>query len=262
MERREYLAAIGAIGLGSIAGCTEDTGDESGGRDTTETPNTESPTAEATTTEAPETEEPTTEAQTTEQTSSSEVTYQVRIQYRGEWSGSVGGDSSVRSVDGSGARTFDIEGDPFIVSANAQKQDDSSDTLTVQILEDGEVVAERSTSAEYGVAQVTSEDGMGGGGSDSGSGGSASESSFSVRVEYSGSWQGTIGTGGSTRSVDGSESQTIQIEGSPNIISANAQKQDAGSDTLTIQILEDGEVVEEASTSAEYGVAQISHSNY
>lgn len=217
MDRREYLAAIGAIGLGSIAGCTEDTGDGDGGQDATEAPDTEESTTETQTTE-----EQTTEEQTTEQTSSSEVTYQVRIQYTGEWSGSIGGDGSVRSVDGSGEQTFDIESDPFIVSANAQKQDDSSDTLTVQILENGEVIAERSTSTEYGIAQVTSEDGMGGGGSDSGSGGSGSESSFSVRVQYSGSWQGSIGTGGSTRTVEGSGSRTIQIDGSPNIISANA----------------------------------------
>ncbi|WP_143823805.1 DUF6517 family protein [Halosegnis longus] len=257
MDRREYLAAIGAIGLGSIAGCTEDTGDGDGGQDATEAPDTEESTTETQTTE-----EQTTEEQTTEQTSSSEVTYQVRIQYTGEWSGSIGGDGSVRSVDGSGEQTFDIEGDSFIVSANAQKQDDSSDTLTVQILENGEVIAERSTSAEYGIAQVTSEDGMGGGGSDSGSGGSGSESSFSVRVQYSGSWQGSIGTGGSTRTVEGSGSRTIQIDGSPNIISANAQKQDDNSDTLTIQILNDGEVVKDASTSAAYGIAQISYSNF
>ena len=42
------------------------------------------------------------------------------------------------------------------------------------------------------------------------------------------------------------------------IISANAQKTDSGSGTLTIQILKDGKVIEESSTDAEYGVASVS----
>jgi hypothetical protein len=42
-----------------------------------------------------------------------------------------------------------------IVSVNAQKQDDSASTLTVEIRHHGEVVAEASTSAEYGVAQTS-----------------------------------------------------------------------------------------------------------
>lgn len=188
-------------------------------------------------------------------------TYQVRIKYDGEWSGSIGGDGSVRSVDGSGTKTFDIQGDPFIVSANAQKQDDSSEKLTVQILKDGEVIAQRSTSSAYGVAQVTSEDGMGSG-DDSSSGSESTGATFTVRVKYDGEWSGSVGSGGSVRSIDGSGTKTITIEGSPSVISANAQKRDKGSGTLTIQILKNGEVVKESSTSAQYGMAQISYSNF
>lgn len=64
-------------------------------------------------------------------------------------------DGESRTVDGSGEETFEIDGDPMTVSANAQKEDDSSEELTVQSLEDGEVVSEQSTTAEYGVAQTT-----------------------------------------------------------------------------------------------------------
>jgi hypothetical protein len=151
-----------------------------------------------------------------------------------------------------------VQGDPFIVSANAQKRDGESGTLTVQILENGEVIAQRTTSAEYGVAQVTSEDGIQTA-SDGGSG--SAESTFEVRISYSGEWQASIGQGGSIRSVDGSGTETFTVDGEPSVISANAQKQDDSSDTLTVQILEDGAVVEETSTSAEYGVAQVSYSN-
>lgn len=193
-----------------------------------------------------------------------EATYQVRIIYDGDWSGSVGGDGSTRSVDGTGTETFDVDGDPFIVSANAQKQDDSNNELTVEILENGEVIAQESTTAGYGLAQVTSEDEYDSDDSSGDSNGDSSESSttFSVRIEYNGDWSGSIGGDGSTRSVDGSGTETFDIEGTPSIVSANAQKQDDSSGTLTVQILEDGEVVEETSTSAEYGLAQTSHSNF
>ena len=48
-----------------------------------------------------------------------------------------------------------MDKDAHIISANAQKQDSSSDNLTIQILKDGKVVKEASTNAEYGVAQVS-----------------------------------------------------------------------------------------------------------
>lgn len=93
-----------------------------------------------------------------EEEDSSSGSYSVRVQYDGEWSGSIAADGSSRSVDGSGEETFEIDGDPTTISANAQKQDDSSEELTIQILQDGEVVAEQSTTAEYGVAQTSYSD--------------------------------------------------------------------------------------------------------
>lgn len=82
--------------------------------------------------------------------------YSIRVQYSGEWSGSISADGSSRSIDGSGEETLDVNvEDVMTVSANAQKGDDSGEELTIQILEDGEVVKEQSTTAEYGVAQVS-----------------------------------------------------------------------------------------------------------
>lgn len=253
MDRRKFLTAASAISITAIAGCSgePDSQDSTGGGDSSSSE--ESTDAEGST-----------ESQS-DSSGSDDSSYQVRISYDGDWSGSIGGDGSSRSVDGSGTETFDIDGDPFIVSANAQKQDDSSDVLTVEILQGGEVIASQTTSASYGVAQVTSEDDV-----SSGDGSSQSESesesesasTYEVQVNYDGEWQGSISAGGSSRSVQGSGSETIEVDGSPDIISANAQKQDDGSGELTIQILEDGEVVEETSTSAEYGVAQVTFSNF
>lgn len=68
----------------------------------------------------------------------------------------MGGMDSTRTVDGDGTKTVEIDaGDSGIVSANAQKQDDSSSKLTIQILHNGKVVEESSTSAEYGMVQIS-----------------------------------------------------------------------------------------------------------
>lgn len=98
------------------------------------------------------------DSDSSESSDSSSSAYSVRVIYGGEWAGSIAADGSSRSVDGSGEETFEIEGEPMSVSANAQKQDDSSDELTIQILQGGEVVAEQSTTAEYGVAQTSYSD--------------------------------------------------------------------------------------------------------
>lgn len=41
---------------------------------------------------------------------SSSNTYSIRVQYSGDWSGSIAAGGSSRSVDGSGEQTFDVEG--------------------------------------------------------------------------------------------------------------------------------------------------------
>ena len=80
---------------------------------------------------------------------------QVKVIYSGDWSGAAGDTNSMNSISGSGEETIDLDDDAYIVSANAQKQDSGSDTLTIQISKDGKVVEESSTDAAYGVAQVS-----------------------------------------------------------------------------------------------------------
>ena len=79
-----------------------------------------------------------------------------------------------------------------------------------------------------------------------------------IKISYDGEWQGAAGDLGSTNTIQGTGDKTIDVDDDATIVSANAQKMDGGSGTLTIQILKDGKVVEESSTDAEYGVAQVS----
>ena len=78
-----------------------------------------------------------------------------------------------------------------------------------------------------------------------------------IKISYSGKWSGAVSTGGSTNSISGTGDKIIDLD-KGGMVSANAQKQDSSSGNLTIQILKDGKVVEEASTDSEYGVAQVS----
>lgn len=88
-----------------------------------------------------------------------ERSVEVRIIYDDAWQGSVGvsvdGSYNSKSVQGEGTKTISVDPDADSVSVNAQKDDDSRQTLTVQIVVDGEVVSEATTDAEYGVAQTS-----------------------------------------------------------------------------------------------------------
>jgi hypothetical protein len=89
-----------------------------------------------------------------------------------------------------------------------------------------------------------------------------------VEVEYDGDWQGAMGDGGNVRSVSlasapygaprGATTSYVDIDDSASIVSANAQKRDGGSGELTIRIVNQDGVYAEQSTSAQYGVAQVS----
>lgn len=86
--------------------------------------------------------------------SSSSGTVLVKIITSGNWSGSVGDGSTSKTIEGKGNYQQDM-GSAQTVSANIQKQTNSSDTLTVQILQNGKVIKQESTSAQYGVVTVS-----------------------------------------------------------------------------------------------------------
>ena len=86
----------------------------------------------------------------------------------------------------------------------------------------------------------------------------AAQKGVKVKINYDGEWSGALGSGGSTKSISGSGEDTIDIDSSTHVVSANAQKKDGSSGKLSIQIVKDGKVVEESDTDAEYGVASVS----
>jgi hypothetical protein len=150
--------AGGGVTTASVTPTAPATTTETGTAVTTET-STATVTPTATPTPTPTLTPTPSPTSTPSATPTPEVTYSVRIEYSGEWQGafSVTGDgsSSTRSISGVGTQTIDVDPPVTILSVNAQKQAENSEELTVQILQNGEVVAEASTTAEFGVAQVS-----------------------------------------------------------------------------------------------------------
>ena len=82
----------------------------------------------------------------------STATFNVVIQSDTSWSGSIGGGTSSRTIQGDGSETWEITGTMAV--AVIQKQT-SDGYLTVKITRNGNVVAQQSTTADYGVVTVS-----------------------------------------------------------------------------------------------------------
>lgn len=92
---------------------------------------------------------------------SSRVTQiQIKVEYSGSWQGVRGDISTLESWSGTGSKTVTLnrpsDASIWIISANAQKLDGSADALRIMITKtDGTILREGSTTAAYGVAQIT-----------------------------------------------------------------------------------------------------------
>lgn len=86
------------------------------------------------------------------------------------------------------------------------------------------------------------------------------ETGIQVEIDYSGKWQGALGTGANVKSVSGNGAQTFTLQSNVALVSVNAQKMDDSSKTLTVSILKNGKVVATENTNAAYGVAMTSAS--
>lgn len=192
---------------------------------------------------------------TVQSTSAGSSGVQIRITYSGTWSGSYYNDGTSSSVDGTGSKVISLDNAKGIVSASFQKKDNSQDELKVEILKDGDILKSGTTSASYGVVLVASS--ISGAGSSS-STSSSSSKSIQVKVNYNGPWAGAYYTGGTAISVEGSGSQTYTLTNPNYAVSAMIQKKDDSASELSVEIIEDGNILKTGSTTASYGIVSIS----
>ena len=84
------------------------------------------------------------------------------------------------------------------------------------------------------------------------------DSDIQIRITCDGYWHGSVGVGSSQASYSGFGDKLINLDGdSSDIVAAAIQKQDSGDGKLKVEIIKDGKVVKDASTTSEYGVVSL-----
>ncbi|HOX34722.1 MAG TPA: hypothetical protein PLO06_03405 [Methanoregulaceae archaeon] len=78
----------------------------------------------------------------------------VRVQYPGNFSGSVGIQGSMRDVSGNGDRFFQIPSTGKIIDASIQKQDNSGRMLEVAFYNNGTLIKQGNTTAPHGTLNL------------------------------------------------------------------------------------------------------------
>lgn len=120
----------------------------------------------------------------------------------------------------------------------------------------GIILPDSNTSDIYEDSYDYSDDIISSGSSDSDYG--IGDSDIQIRVTCDGDWQGSVGVGSSQASYSGSGDKLINLDGdSSDIVAAAIQKQDSGNGKLKVEIIKDGKVVKDASTTSEYGVVSL-----
>ena len=77
--------------------------------------------------------------------------YQAHIIYNGTWSGKVGDPNYIREVSGRGDESYNLDCAPWDkVTMVIEKSDGSSNELKIELLKNGNVVAENSTTSSTG----------------------------------------------------------------------------------------------------------------
>ena len=78
----------------------------------------------------------------------------LEVVYSGMWSGAYGTKDAIKSNEGFGNATLDLPSDATSIQAMFQKQESTSETLTLRLLRDGVVVQEASGSEPLAVVTL------------------------------------------------------------------------------------------------------------
>jgi len=182
--------------------------------------------------------------------------YILKIISSGPWRGSImtvdgSGSSNSKSVDGTGIQSFNVIGN--IVSVSIQNYSDSGE-LIVQLSKNGQILKEERTTASYGIVAFAYTGDLA-----SNTISTVLEEKYEVRIVYSGEWHGSIGDASGSKSIEGFGPRSYEIEGIfPSVV---IQKMEDNNNILTVQILKNGTLLKEESTSASYGVAMVTSSD-
>jgi hypothetical protein len=78
----------------------------------------------------------------------------VRVQYAGNFTGTVGTAGDIKQVNSSGDRVYQLSVIEGIVQATVQKQDGSGNTLTVEVYNNGMMIARNTKATPFGSVEM------------------------------------------------------------------------------------------------------------
>ena len=87
----------------------------------------------------------------------------------------------------------------------------------------------------------------------------SSDEGLQIRISCPVDWSASVGDGDASTMYEGTGDEVIEIDESQyDVIAAAVQKKTSGSDKLEVQIIKDGNVVDDESTTKDYGVVTVS----
>jgi hypothetical protein len=87
----------------------------------------------------------------------------------------------------------------------------------------------------------------------SGSSGSSGSAHYQVKVTTPGAWAGILSTEGSTKSISGTGSETIEVNNPRGSLTATVWKKDNSTENMLMEIIKDGNVIKSDESNFKYG---------
>ncbi len=196
----------------------------------------------------------------------------VRVEYPGNFSGSIGAKGRNIEVSGSGTKYYQLPVIDTNIDGSIAKLDGSSDKMVVEIYKDGALVSRKSTMTPFGVIEQFTT------GSENLTNDvtvtpvptqeiqtiddylpviNIPDTGIWVRVYYPGSFSGTLGGRGIFTTVKSTGDQLYNIPANVGIVEGTIEKDDASAGKMVVDVYKDGARISRAVTTIPHGLIDI-----
>jgi hypothetical protein len=199
----------------------------------------------------------------------------VLVNYTGNYSGEIGSQGSFLQVNASGSQFYPLAITGGIVDGSIDKQDGNARNMTVEVYQDGTLVSTNSITEPYGEiilhTQLSGSEATGAGLAPSSIVETVPTLEASLppeqipqtgiwfRVQYPGSYSGSIGSGGTIQQIDSNGTRFFQLFEVPSgsTVDGSIEKLDGSAANLVIELYKDGALLTRSNTSLPHGVVEL-----
>ncbi|PKL70017.1 MAG: hypothetical protein CVV30_01195 [Methanomicrobiales archaeon HGW-Methanomicrobiales-1] len=196
----------------------------------------------------------------------------VRVEYPGNFSGSIGARGRNIEVSGSGIKYYQLPVTDTNIDGSVAKLDGSSDKMVVEVYKDGTLVSRKSSMTPFGVIDQFTTD------SENLTNDvtvipaptpeiqaiddylpviSIPDTGIWVRVYYPGSFSGTLGGRGILTTVKSTGDQLYNIPANVGIVEGSIEKDDASAGKMVVEVYKDGVRMSQTATTIPHGLIDI-----